>query len=138
MTDHRAGILIVDPQIRWLQQHSNILAFLADVPPSHQMRISGEDLLANPDLMLRKITDWLGLRSGPKVIDGMKHPERWPFASVGPRNARFGNDPNFCKQPGLRAGRRKLESLDDALPWRADRVGIKPEVRRLAERFGYD
>jgi hypothetical protein len=102
------------------------------------MRVCGEELLANPEMVLPKIAKWLGLRSDTIAIDCMKHPEKWPFASVGPRNARFGNDPNFCQKPTLQVNQRKQQRLDGALPWRPDAAGIKPEVRRLAEKFGYE
>jgi hypothetical protein len=132
-----AGVPVVDPQTVWYREHSNILAFLAHVPRLQQMRVRGEDLLTNPDLVLRQISGWLGLRSDRDAIHLMKHPEKWAFASVGPRNAVFGSDPDFCRDPVLRPRRRGHEGLDDPLPWRADNTGINQEVRRLAEQFGY-
>jgi hypothetical protein len=132
-----AGVPVVDPQTLWYREHSNILAFLAHVPRLQQMRVRGEDLLTNPDLVLREIAGWLGIRADRDAINHMKHPERWTFASIGPRNALFGSDPNFCRDPVFRRGRPGQENLDDALPWRADNTGINHEVRWLAEQFGY-
>jgi hypothetical protein len=133
----RTGIAVIDPQIKWYGEHLNILRFLAEVPGSRQLRLRGEDLLAKPDVVLRKITLWLGLRSDRVAIDRMRHPERWAFASVGPPSARFGNDPSFCRNPVLRHGRPDRVSLDDPIPWRDGRTQIEGHVRRLAEHFGY-
>jgi hypothetical protein len=133
----RTGIAVVDPQIKWYREHLNILGFLADVPGSRQLRLRGEDLLTNPDAVLRKITLWLGLRCDRDALDRMRHPERWAFAGVGPPSARFGNDPSFCRNPVLRLGRPGRESLDDPVSWRASRAPINRHVRRLAEQLGY-
>jgi hypothetical protein len=133
----RAGFTVIDPQIRWYREHSNILGFLAGVPPWRQMRVRGEDLLTRPELVLRNVADWLGLRFDEDIMDDMRHPERWEFANVGPPNAFFGNDPNFCRRPTLRAGRYAQESLDDPLPWREGKAIIDDHVRLLAEQFGY-
>jgi hypothetical protein len=132
-----SGITVIDPQIQWYREHSNILGFLAGVAPSRQMRVRGEDLLSNPELVLRDVTAWLGLRFDKDVMYHMRHPERWAFANVGPPSAQFGNDPNFCRQPALRVRAYAQESLDDALPWRSGKVMVNYHVRRLAERFGY-
>jgi hypothetical protein len=124
-----------DPQVRWHKAHSNIRAFLATIPSEQQMRVRGEDLLADPDHHLREIAEWIGLRSDPEAIEEMKHPERSPFASFGPRNAPMGGDPNFFQQPTLRASKVNVQSLEGPLPWRKD--GFSKEVRELACQFGY-
>jgi hypothetical protein len=133
----RGGTPVLDPQVQWYREHLNILALLAEVPPRQQLRIRGEDLLSNPDSVLRQITAWLGLRSDTEVLDRMTHPERWEFARLGPHNARFGNDPNFCRDPVLRARDHHQESLEDPLPWRGGSTGVDHRVRRLAQQFGY-
>jgi hypothetical protein len=138
MMDWSAHPPTVDPQVRWFKEHSNILAFLGRVRPSHQFRVRGEDLLASPERVLPNLTRWLALRSDPEAIECMAHPERSPFASVGPRNAQFGQDPHFCLEPALRARQHNRHSLNGPLPWRTDRAGLKPDVRRLAEKLGYD
>ena len=81
------------------------------------MRVRGEDLLSCPDTCLTSITRWLGIRCDPEAIEAMEHPERSPFAWVGPWNARFGGDPNFLANPILRPRKELEESLDSPVPW---------------------
>jgi hypothetical protein len=137
MIDYSADIPVIDPQLRWYREHSNILNFLADIPASQQMRIRGEELIVHPDTYLKKISTWLRIRSDQEVIEGMKHPERWIFAGLGPRNARFGGDPIFSRNPALDGNRSRRATLDDPLPWRTGATKVKPGVRRLAQQFGY-
>lgn len=127
----------LDPQMRWYKLHSNILAFLAIVPPEQQMQVRGEDLLTEPDHHLREIASWIGLRVDAKAVEAMKHPERSPFACLGPSNAKMGNDPNFLQRPALRTGQANAQSLEGPLPWRRDGLGFRTEVRALAQQFGY-
>jgi hypothetical protein len=138
MTDRSSGTPILDPQIQWYNQHSAILAFLAGVPPPHRTWIRGEDLVADPDSVLRRLTSRLQLRSDRSAIDSMKHPEKWPFAGSGPANAPGGGDPKFLHKPALRAAKQRPDTLEGPLPWRPDGKGFTREVRELAERFGYN
>ena len=55
--------------------------------------------MTNPDLHLRKIAGWLGLRTDDAAINEMRHPERSPYACFGPPGARFGNDRFFLENP---------------------------------------
>jgi hypothetical protein len=92
----------------------------------------------NPDLYLAEVVEWLGLRTDEQAIEEMKHPERSPFASVGPINAPFGNDGKFLHDPRLRPLRPGKEpSLEGPLAWREDGKGFSPEVMQLAAEFGY-
>jgi len=130
--------IAIDPQVRWHRQHSNVLKFLANVPPEQQMRLRGEDLLADPDHHLRTITSWLGLRTDADAIEKMKHPERSKFAKFGPNNARLGGgDTEFFRNPRLRRSKRAVQSLEGSLPWRFDGIGFTPDVRKLARDLGY-
>jgi hypothetical protein len=128
----------LDPQRGWLALHTNICKFLESVPPGQQMRVRGEDILTEPDAHLRKIAEWLGLRTDDVAIEEMKHPERSPYACFGPTGARFGNDPSFLREPALRPMRLEPQRLDGPLSWLDDRRGFLPKVRRLAEEFGYE
>lgn len=128
-----------DPQKAWYTFHVNISTFLEGVPKEQRLRVRGEDLLADPDLHLAQIAEWLGLRSDAQAIDEMKHPERSPYAGFGPVGARFGNDPQFLREPKLKVSRGgKLPSLEAPLPWRRDGTGCSPEVIQLAREFGYE
>jgi hypothetical protein len=122
------------PEDAWLILHQNILEFLSGVAPAQQMRIRGEDVLADPTAALSGVADWLGLRTDDVAMAATAHPEGSPFARFGPPGARLGNDANFLNDPQLRPERAVTSSLDG----RATRArGISPAVRELAARFGY-
>ncbi len=130
-----AGVL--DPQKGWLSHNMRIRRFFESVPNEQKTWIRGEDLLTDPDQRLRQIADWIGLRTDPEALEQMKHPERSPYAFIGPPNARYGNSRTFLENPTLRPDLAKPYSLDGPLPWREDGQGFLPEVRRLASEFGY-
>jgi hypothetical protein len=127
-----------DPQRGWYILNARICAFLSSIPEEQQFRIRGEEVLTNPDEGLAKIASWLRLRTDAEAIEAMKHPERSPFACLGPLGARFGNDPMFLKHPALRPTRAAPQTLDGALSWRNTKQGFFPKVRQLAEQFGYE
>jgi hypothetical protein len=91
-----------DPQLSWYRVNKNIMAFLGNLPEERHRRIRGEDLLADPDKHLCEIARWLNLRSDLRAIEEMKHPERSPFACMGPPNALGGGDGKFFSSPALR------------------------------------
>ncbi len=128
---------IIEPQISWHDININILNFLEQVPAENQIRIKGENIMANPRKYLARICRWLGIRDDAAAIEEMMHPERSVFACFGPVNALFGNDPNFLRGPTFRQHQPKLPKLEDALPWRDDGQKLYPEVVELAEEFGY-
>jgi hypothetical protein len=127
-----------DPQRTWYALNVNICEFLKSVPDDQKMRVRGEDLLTAPDRWLREVASWLGLRTDAQAIEEMKHPERSPYASLGPAGARYGDDRFFIESPALRPEKGKPLSLDGPLSWRADGKGFLPRVRRLAVEFGYE
>jgi len=127
-----------DPQKSWYRLNKNICEFLQFVPDEQKLRLHGEEILANPDTVLREICSWLGLRQDDETIEMMKHPERSPYACFGPQNARFGNDHFFLADPVLRPARDITRSLNGPLSWRDDGQGFLPEVMELAERFAYN
>jgi hypothetical protein len=131
---------VIDMQLAWYRMHLNIVSFLDGVPDDQWIRIRGEDLMTNLDLELRRLSKWLGIAASPAALDAMKHPERSPFASMGPPNALLGNDPDFLRSPELRDDVKPPSepSLDGPLPWRPDGGGFSPEVIQLAHEFGYN
>jgi len=136
--DYSTSPPTADPQKAWFTFHMNICTFLASIPKEQQWRVRGEDLLADPDMHLAQIAEWLELRTDASAIEAMKHPEHSPYAGFGPLNARFGNDPQFLREPRLRSpGQMKSLSLEGPLSWRQDRTGFSPEVIQLATEFGY-
>lgn len=134
VASRRTGL---DPQNGWYALHMNICEFLETVPQQQKLRVRGEDLLNDPENGLRQIAGWLGLRTDPEAITEMKHPERSVYACYGPPGARLGNDGNFLSHPALRPDRAKPQSLNGPLNWREDGQGFLPEVRQLAQQFGY-
>jgi hypothetical protein len=130
-------VLEPDPQLAWYALNLRISQFLRIVPANHQMRIKGEDLLTDSANNLQRIAKWLGLRTDPKAIEEMKHPERSVYARPGPANAPLGNDGIFLAEPSLRRDRAEQRSLDEPVRWAADGRQLAPKVKKLAEEFGY-
>ena len=129
--------LVLDPQFGWHARNRTICDFLAKIPAEQRMRVRGEDLLAEPDRILPEIASWMRLLNDVSAIDAMKHPERSPYAFLGPRGARWGNDPFFLQDPLLRPGRVRTHHLEGSLGWRSDGQGFSDEVLALAQEFGY-
>jgi hypothetical protein len=127
----------LDPQVGWYALNRTILEFLETVPADHRRTVRGEDLLAGSDETLLRITTWLGLRTDPEALAEMKHPERSPFAPYGPASAQFGSDIFLLQGPMLRPAWTTPRSLEGPVGWRDDGQGFFPEVKELAQRFGY-
>jgi hypothetical protein len=64
--------------------------------------------------------------------------ELLPMRCLGPPGALYGNDGHFLSAPVLRSGDGAAEVLGGPLSWRSDSEGFRPEVRALAEEFGYE
>ncbi|WP_075219386.1 sulfotransferase family protein [Acuticoccus yangtzensis] len=129
-----------DPENMWDRCHELILAATEDLPLGQTMRIQGETLLANLDLYLPQICEWLDIDASPAAMAEMMHPENSPYACRGPKGAPLGNDPNFLDGPSIdqeRLKRMKLPTLDDPLSWREDGSLFGPRTRKLATAFGY-
>lgn len=136
-SDQRAALVdAAESGEMWYRAHRNICAFLDSIPTHQKIRIHGEDLLANPDQRLRQIARWLGVRDDADAIEEMQHPERSPFACIGPPNALFGNDWLFLENPTLRVGETGRRR-DHALMKTDVQLRLSDRVRRLAGEFGY-
>ncbi|MEM7741309.1 MAG: sulfotransferase [Pseudomonadota bacterium] len=131
------GRPVIDPQKLWLEAQRVITDFLLTLPVDRWRRVVGEEFMADIQGGAKELCAWLDLDADEKAIEAMTHPERSPFASLGPANARLGNDPNFLEQPALRPSNVKPQSLEGPLSWRPDGADFMPEVRRVAEAFGY-
>jgi|HubBroStandDraft_6_1064221.scaffolds.fasta_scaffold90807_2 hypothetical protein len=135
--ERNPSVSVVDPQVLWYRVNAGILEFLETHPGVSYIRIRSEDLLSRPTVQLRRITRYLGIRDDERAIACMTHPERSPFACLGPRNARFGGDPAFFSSPAFRRKVPPSAPLDRPLPWRHDRGRFCPWVVELAGRLGY-
>jgi len=128
----------LDPQRAWYVLNMNAYEFLKLIPEGQKMLIRGEDLLADSDQTLRRIAGWMGFRTDDDAINEMKHPERSPYARLGPPSARYGGG-SFSAE-SARVGQTQTETLhlDGPLSWRADGQGFLPRVKELARQFGYE
>lgn len=135
--DYTDTAAVIDPQIVWHDTNINILEFLEKLPPEQHIRIRGEDVMLDPPGAFTHICRWLGWRDDDEAIAAMQHPERSPFAGIGPINALFGNDPEFLRNSKFRPHTPKTPPLDAPLFWRVDGKGLMPEVKAMAREFGY-
>ena len=136
-SDSAASGDCLDPQRSWYALHLKISQFMETVPEEQRMTLRGEDLLDPSNSGFLQVVAWLGLRADAEALGQMRHPERSPFAGYGPKNARFGNDMFVVPGPMLRACWYEPRSLEGPLAWRPDEQPFEPEVKELAQRFGY-
>jgi hypothetical protein len=119
----------------WCRTHQMILDFTADLPPEQTLRVRGEDLLNEPDTYLPQVAAWLGLRTDAEAVEAMKHPERSPYAGLGPTSAWLGNDPKFLRAPRLRPCELP-RGLEHPSEWGLD-PWLLVTTLELARRLGY-
>lgn len=135
--DRRRPEPVLDPQILWHDAHARILGFLEKLPPWQWVHIRGEDATARFEETMTRLCRWLGISADAAALEAMRHPERSPFACIGPANARLGNDINFLMSPRLKPQRQKALQLEPPLEWRPDGAGFHPWVASLARELGY-
>jgi hypothetical protein len=128
---------VEDPASLWLKPQQHILAFLEGIPAQRQQRLRGEDFLADPGRYLGPLCEWLGIGAAPQALEAMRHPESSPYAAYGPRNALFGNDPHFLRDPRLRRYTAKPLSLEGPLEGGEGAV-LGEAVKACARLFGYE
>ena len=129
----------LSPEELWLRINRNILAFTEQLPPGQSMLIHGERLLAEPEIYLPQITEWLDVDGDSLSLAAMLRPEDSPYAHIGPANARFGNDPNFLHNPRYVKRAIPPQRLAGLLEWQNDSAdGFSAPTLKLARRFGYD
>ncbi len=128
----------LSPEQLWLRISRNILDFTEQLPLGQSMRIQGEQLLTEPERYLTQITEWLSLSSDAHSLDAMLHPENSPYACIGPSNARFGNDPNFLRNPRYAKRPISPQRLEGPLEWQRDGAqGFSTQTLAIARQFGY-
>ncbi|BCY09664.1 sulfotransferase [Actinoplanes sp. L3-i22] len=136
-SDRVPGDGVPGPHNAWYLGNATIVEFLRSVPADAQLRIRGEALLAEPDTVLPRIADWLGLPADAAAIEAMKHPETSPYAFVGPPGARFGGDVAFLREPALRSAPAPEHRLDGPLSWAPGGQEFPAAVKAMAAEFGY-
>lgn len=124
------------PETLWLEPHLRIMEFLETIPSNRKMRMRGEDFLPDPRNYLGQIAEWLEISTSDEAIEAMLHPERSPFARLGPANARYGNDPGFMEHPELRPYSYKEKPLEWTRP-DGQTVPLSDTVNAYAMILGY-
>jgi len=119
----------------WLFHHERILRFTSTLAPGQATQVRAEDILNHPRKEMAAICRWLGIDASREAVTAMCHPERSPFASIGPQDARFGNDPKFLRSPHIR---RVVipSSLDIPADWVVDPWLLTATIE-VAHRLGY-
>ena len=104
----------------WVQGHRQCLRYSAELAQAPTLLLHSEELLSAPEAALQRVCAHLGLDSNPASVAAMLHPERSPYACLGPKLAPTGNDPNWMRSPVLRRRvsatpppLRQLWDLDD-------------------------
>jgi len=121
----------------WVDIHCRILRFAATLPKTRYLRIRAEDVLNDPHSHLSSIARWLELQTSEGAIEAMMHPEKSPFASVGPAASGIigGNDPAFLLDPIPRPV-KVLPTLDPPAGWVANEALWEMTIE-VATRLGY-
>jgi Sulfotransferase family len=123
----------------WYNRHLELVQFGRTVPAGRFMFLKGEIFFEHPTRVLRQICHWLDISDDDAAIAAMMRPEQSPFATLGPDNAKFGNNPGFIEKPALRVGKIKDENLHDPLEWfEGQTVYFGKETRELAMMLGYE
>jgi hypothetical protein len=119
----------------WCFVHESILEFTHSLPPSQTMRVRGEDLLNMPALHLPSLAEWLGVRADDCAVAAMQHPERSPYAGIGPGPIWAENDPKFLHAPQLRTA--ALPATVEPPPEWDLSPALQRTLQRLADKLGY-
>lgn len=133
----RASLGRRDPEMSWYAANLRIIQAGATLPPGNFMSARGEDVLRNPEEFLPQICNWLGLSATAEDVEAMLHPERSPYAFVGPEAAPFGNDPNFLKDPAYERREVQELSLETPLDWDSPERHLLPETIAISQQLGY-
>ena len=126
----------------WVRGHSLALRYVRKYSGTPALILRCEDLLMNPEVSLMRVCRHLDISAEPDAIEAMLHPERSPFACLGPSRAMWGNDPHWMRSPVLR--RCDQDRSADWNPplsalWGIDEVDIelRAEAIALAIQLGY-
>lgn len=129
-----------DPERMWQRSHEMVVEATANMALGQMMRLKGEMLLQNLEVILPQICEWLGVSASESAWNAMMHPENSPYAKPGPKGAPYGADPNFLEAPSIdpaRLSRTKESNLDDELSWRPGEF-FEHRTKKLAMQFGYN
>lgn len=126
-----------DPEQSWYSSNRRILRAATRIAPGRFMSVRGEDVLRDPDIYLPQICGWMGLETSQDDLGAMMHPERSPYACLGPSSAPFGNDPNFLRNPGYTRREIPERPLNEPLDWDNPNRHLRPETIAISHQMGY-
>ena len=139
---HTLGYWTIEPALFhhfclgvWYFQHARIDRFVAQRDAERVLRVRSEDLVNSPAPQLRRICTWLRVDDSDDAIDAMCHPERSPYARLGPSQALGGGDSGYLRDPVLRPTQLP-DTLDIPADWRVDPWQLVAALE-LAGRMGY-
>jgi hypothetical protein len=71
------------------------------MPADRTIRVRAEDVLNEPRVHLRRVAEWLGVRTDSHAIEAMMHPEASPFARFAAKGSGVvgGFDHEFLRDP---------------------------------------
>jgi acyl carrier protein/LPS sulfotransferase NodH len=118
-------------ELIWLISQKNIMRFLEGISPSRKMRIKYEDLVANPQLTVKKICEFLRVHYDSKMLDVYDGDRNRMADGVTPTSLMVG-DYKFQKYQRIESG------LADRWKGSSDAEGISGETRKIAEELGYE
>ena len=125
-----------DPETSWYSANRRIMRAATRIARGQFMSVRGEDVLRDPEIYLPQICAWLGLETQPDDLAAM-HPERSPYACIGPTSAPFGNDPNFLRNPVCSRREIPERPLSEPLDWDRPARLLRPESIAIAQQMGY-
>lgn len=133
---HRGQRLTPSEALRtWLQGHRNCLRYRNELTQSPSLLLRSEDLLSEPEASLTRVCRHLGITDHPMAVAAMLHPERSPYACLGPADAPSGNDPHWMSAPALR---RQDTPAPPSLWDLWDLEEIQPELALAAIQLGFE
>jgi aryl carrier-like protein len=81
-------------EMLWLISHENILRFLEDVPSGRQQRVQFENLVQQPELVVRQICEFLNLEFDPQMLRPYENQSEKMTDGIHPETKMIG-DPKF-------------------------------------------
>jgi len=129
----------IDFQYLWLRMQRRIMTFLEQVEADRKMTLRGEDFLKYPTETMVRISGFLNISWNASYEQEILHPERSPYACIGPQGAQFGNDVNYLINPTYKKREFTIPSFSERIiPWRTDEKEFEANVIELATELGYD
>jgi hypothetical protein len=134
--EHRSPGAEISPedQLRWLNAQRLISEALKDVAPERRVFLRIESLLAVPHAELSDLCTRLDLPNDEATVAEMLHPEKSPFASLGPAGANLGDDPAFLRNPTF----PPKSIFGPPVPSWQNGKHMLPAVAEFAARYGYE